>query len=69
MVVEGEDMGVKTNISHFDEGDDLKRFEELFEKLVKENKIDKNLLLKKLKIVSVLEEGGESQFNDMLLDE
>jgi hypothetical protein len=44
----------------------------LFEKLVKENKIDRVELLKKLKLDNpsnnMLEE-GESQFNDILLDE
>lgn len=48
-------------------------FEDLFDKMVRENKIDKLELIKKLgleKSVShnLLEE-GESQFNDMLLDE
>lgn len=33
----------------FEEQDDLKKFEELFEKLIRENKIDKNELLKKLR--------------------
>lgn len=36
-------------MSQFEEADDIKKFEELFEKLMKENKIDKNMLLKKLK--------------------
>lgn len=45
----------------------------MFDKLVKENKIDKFELMKKLKLDkstsnNVLEE-GESQFNDILLDE
>lgn len=59
-----------------DELDDLKRFEELFNKLIKENKLDKNDLLRKLKASSagtnnnaMLEEGDSSQYNDMLLDE
>ena len=46
---------------------------DLFEKLVKENKIDRSELLRRLKLNksisnNVLEE-GESQFNDVLLDE
>jgi hypothetical protein len=56
--------------------DELKKFEELFEKLIRENKIDKFELLKKLRTNqdkslshnNMLEE-GESQFNDLLLDE
>eukprot|EP00347_Sterkiella_histriomuscorum_P010654 403375442 len=63
---------------NFDQSDDLKKFEELFEKLMKENKIDKSDLLRKLKqsqdkqttgTNQMLEEGESSQFNDLLLDE
>lgn len=64
--------------------DDLTKFEQLFEKLIKENKLDKQQLIKKLKQSfelqqnqattiqgsnAILEEIENSQFNDVLLDE
>lgn len=47
------------------------KFEKLFEKLVKENRIDKSGILRKLKNIdhTILEEGEGSQFNDDLLNE
>lgn len=56
--------------------EDLQKFEMLLDKLIKENKIDKLMLLKKLKLDlhsggsnAILDEGDGSQFNDVLLDE
>jgi hypothetical protein len=49
------------------------KFEDLFDKLVRDNKLDKFDMMKKLRLDksvshNLLEE-GESQFNDLLLDE
>lgn len=61
--------------------DDIQRFEMLLDKLMRENKLDKNMLYQRLKVTAggegvgagrnrhILEEGEEGQMQDMLLDE
>ena len=63
-------------IEDHEEVDDVKKFENLLDKLIRENKIDRNLLLKKLQLKDdrpimgggneILDEG---EINDVLLDE